>query len=63
MHKRKIDSKQIESRCPCFIQIKTYPYTSTILGKYNHNHFYLTGKNISEKLSFASKSNIAVTKH
>ncbi len=63
MHKKKIDSKQIKSRCPCFVQIKTYPHTSTILGKYNHNHSYSTGKNISEKIFFASESNIAVTKH
>ena len=29
---RKIDSKRIEGRCPCFVQIKTYPDTETILG-------------------------------
>jgi hypothetical protein len=41
---RKIDSKRIEGRCPCFVQIKTYPHTNTILGKYHHNHSHPTGK-------------------
>ena len=40
---RKIDSKQIEGGCPCFVQIKTYPNTETILGKYNRNHSHPTG--------------------
>jgi hypothetical protein len=44
MHKRKIDSKQIEGGCPCFIQIKMYPHTNTILGKYHHDHSHPTGK-------------------
>ena len=35
---RKIESKWIEGGCPCYIQIKTYPHTQTILGKYNCNH-------------------------
>ena len=39
---RKIDSKQIEGRYPCFVQIKTYPDTETILGKYNHDHSHPT---------------------
>jgi hypothetical protein len=41
---RKIDSKRIEGGCPCFIQIKTYPHTNTILGKYNHVHSHPIGK-------------------
>ena len=45
MQKRKINSKWINSRCPCFIQIKTYPHTDTILGKYEFNHSYETSKN------------------
>ena len=40
---RKIDSKWIEGGCPCFVQIKTYPNTETILGKYNHDHSHPTG--------------------
>jgi hypothetical protein len=44
MHERKINSKWIGGRCPCFIQIKTYPHTNTILGKYNPNHSHSTGK-------------------
>ena len=40
---RKIDSKQIKGECPCFVQIKTYPDTETILGKYNRNHSHPTG--------------------
>ena len=41
---RKIDSKRIEGGCPCFVQIKTYPHTNTVLGKYNHDHSHPTGK-------------------
>jgi hypothetical protein len=41
---RKIESKRIEGGCPCFVQIKTYPHTNTILGKYNHDHSHPTGK-------------------
>jgi hypothetical protein len=41
---RKIDSKWIEGGCPCFVQIKTYPHTNTILGKYNRDHSHPTGK-------------------
>ncbi len=40
----KIESKRLEGGCPCFVQIKTYPRTNTILGKYNHNHSHPTGK-------------------
>jgi hypothetical protein len=41
---RKIESKRIEGGCPCYVQIKTYPYTDTILGKYSHDHSHPTGK-------------------
>jgi hypothetical protein len=41
---RKINSKWIEGGCPCFVQIKTYPHTNTISGKYHHNHSHPTGK-------------------
>ena len=41
---RKIESKRIEGSCPCYIQIKTYPHTQTILGKYNCNHSYPTSE-------------------
>jgi hypothetical protein len=41
---RKIDGKRIEGGCPCFVQIKTYPHTDTILGKYHHDHSHPTGK-------------------
>ena len=43
--KRKIGSKRIEGGCPCYVQIKTYPHTDTILGKYEFNHSHETGKN------------------
>jgi hypothetical protein len=43
-HERKIDSKQIEGGCPCFIQIKMYSHTNTILGRYDPNHSHSTGK-------------------
>jgi hypothetical protein len=42
---RKIGSKRIEGGCPCYVQIKTYPDTDTILGKYEFNHSHETGKN------------------
>jgi len=42
---KKIDSKRIEGGCPCYVQIKMYPHTDTILGKYNFNHSHETGKN------------------
>jgi hypothetical protein len=41
---RKIDSKRIEGGCPCFVQIKTYPHTNTVMGKYHHDHSHPTGK-------------------
>ena len=43
-HERKIDSKWIEGRCPCSIQIKIYPHTSTIMGRYNPDHSHPVGK-------------------
>jgi hypothetical protein len=42
---QKIDSKRIDGGCPCYVQIKTYPNTDTILGKYEFNHSHETGKN------------------
>jgi hypothetical protein len=42
---RKIGSKRIQGGCPCYVQIKTYPHTDTILGKYEFNHSHETGKN------------------
>ena len=44
MRERKIDSKRIDGGCPCIIQIKIYPHTGTVLGKYNHDHSHPTGK-------------------
>ena len=41
---RKIDSKGIKGGCPCYIQIKTYPHTNTVLGKYHYDHFHPTSK-------------------
>jgi hypothetical protein len=45
MRERKIGSKRIQGGCPCYVQIKTYPNTDTILGKYEFNHSHETGKN------------------
>ena len=42
---QKIDSKWIDGGCPCYVQIKTYPDTDTILGKYKFTHFHQTSKN------------------
>jgi hypothetical protein len=42
---QKIDSKWIDGGCPCYIQIKMYPNTNTILGKYEFTHSHQTGKN------------------
>jgi len=44
MREWKIKSKWIEGGCPCLIQIKTYPHTDIILGKYDHNHSHPAGK-------------------
>ena len=38
---RKIKSKWITSSCPCYVQIKTYPHTAIVLGKYITNHSHL----------------------
>ena len=43
--KRKINTKQIDSKCPCYIQIKIYPHINTTLGKYEFNHSHETSKN------------------
>ena len=37
---RKIESKRIAGGCPCHVQIKTYPHTAVVLGKYITNHSY-----------------------
>jgi hypothetical protein len=39
----KIESKRISSGCPSFVQIKTYPYTDIVLGKYISNHSHAIG--------------------
>ena len=44
MWERKIESKWIEGGCPCYVQIKTYPHTQTILGKYNRDHSHPTSE-------------------
>ena len=49
---RKIASKRIEGGCPCYVQIKTYPHTGTILGKYEFNHSHETGKNNLKYIQF-----------
>ena len=41
---RKIESKRIKGGCPCYVQIKTYPHTQTILGKYNCDYSHPTGE-------------------
>ncbi len=41
---RKIDSKWIEGRCPCSVQIKKYPHTGTIMGRYNPDHSHPVSK-------------------
>jgi hypothetical protein len=40
---RRIESKRIAGGCPCFVQIKTYPHTDIVLGKYNSNHSHPIG--------------------
>ena len=44
VQERKIESKRIEGGCPCYIQIKTYPHISTVLGKYEDKHSHETSK-------------------
>jgi hypothetical protein len=40
---RKIESKRIAGGCPCLVQIKTYPHTDIVLGKYISNHSHAIG--------------------
>jgi hypothetical protein len=40
---RKIESKRIAGGCPSLVQIKTYPHTNTVLGKYISNHSHAIG--------------------
>ena len=40
---RKIESKRIARGCPSLVQIKTYPHTSVVLGKYISNHSHVIG--------------------
>ena len=49
---RKIASKRIEGGCPCYVQIKTYPHTKTVLGKYESNHSHETGKSNLKYIRF-----------
>ncbi len=43
MRERKIESKRIAGGCPSLVQIKTYPHTSVVLGKYISNHSHAIG--------------------
>jgi hypothetical protein len=40
---RKIESKRISGGCPSLMQIKTYPHTDIVLGKYISNHSHAIG--------------------
>ena len=40
---RKIESKRIASGCPSLVQIKTYPHTDVVLGKYISDHSHAIG--------------------
>jgi len=40
---RKIESKRIAGGCPSLVQIKTYPHTDIVLGKYISNHSHAIG--------------------
>ena len=40
---QKIKSKWISGSCPALVQIKTYPHTSVVLGKYISNHSHAIG--------------------
>ena len=40
---RKIESKHISGGCPSLMQIKTYPHTNIVLGKYISNHSHAIG--------------------
>ena len=62
---RKIESKRIEGGCPCFVQIKTYPHTDIVLGKYISNHSHAIGM---ENLKFirmrdSTREMIAMVRH
>jgi hypothetical protein len=39
----KIESKWISGGCPSLMQIKTYPHTNIVLGKYISNHSHAIG--------------------
>jgi hypothetical protein len=43
MCERKIKSKWISGGCPSLMQIKTYPHTNIVLGKYISNHSHTIG--------------------
>lgn len=40
---RRAESKRLAGGCPCLVQIKTYPHTDTVLGKYVSNHSHPIG--------------------
>ncbi len=40
---RKIESKRLSGGCPCHVQIKMYPHTTVVLGKYISNHSHAIG--------------------
>ena len=40
---QRMESKRIAGGCPCVVQIKMYPHTGTVLGKYNLNHSHPSG--------------------
>jgi hypothetical protein len=40
---RKIENKRLPDSCPCRVQIKTYPHTAVVLGKYVSNHSHPIG--------------------
>ena len=40
---RKIKSKRLAGGCPCLVQIKMYPHTVVVLGKYISNHSHAIG--------------------
>jgi len=42
--KAKKEGKHLPSGCPCQVTIKIYLHTSTVLGKYVHEHSHPTGK-------------------
>jgi hypothetical protein len=40
---RKVESKRLADGCPSLVQIKTYPHTAIVLGKYISNHSHAIG--------------------